>query len=77
MNLFGLSFLLFRLTEIYQITYEGNDILPLWLTESKTSLTAKNEQTKNAKNYRPIACLNLTYKVYTSCLKTFLTDHCD
>ena len=77
MNLFGLSFLLFRLTELYQDTYEGNDILPLWLTESKTSLIAKNEQTKNAKNYRPIACLNLTYKVYTSCLKIFLTDPCD
>ena len=66
-----------RLTELYQNTYEGNDTLPLWLTEAKTTLIAKNEQTENAKNYRPIACLNLTYKIYTSCLNIFLTDHCD
>ena len=77
MNLFGLSFLLFRVIELYQITYEGNGILPLWLTEAKTSLNAKNEQTKNAKSYRPIAYLNLTYKIYTSCLNILLTDHCD
>ena len=64
-------------TELYQNTYEGNNILPLWLTETKRTLTAKNEQTENAKNYRPIACLNLTYKIHTSCLNIFLTDHCD
>ena len=66
-----------RLTELYQNTYEGNGILPLWLTEAKTTLIAKSEQTENAKNYRPVACLNLTYKIYTSCLNIFLTDHCD
>ena len=66
-----------RLTELYQNTYEGNNILPLWLAEAKTALIAKNEQTENAKNYRPIACLNLTYKIYTSCLNIFLTDHCN
>ena len=47
------------------------------LTEAKTTLIAKNGHTKNAKNYRPIACLNLTYKIYTSCLNIFLTDHCN
>ena len=66
-----------RLTELYQNTYESNNILPLWLTEAKTTLIAKNKQTENAKNYRPIACLNLTYKIYTSCLSIFLTNHCN
>ena len=66
-----------RLTELYQNTYEGNNILPLWLTKAKTTLITKKEQTENAKNYRPIACLNLTYKIYTSCLNIFHTDHCD
>ena len=66
-----------RLTELYQNTYEGNDALPLWLTEAKTTLIVKNKQTENAKNYRPIACLILTYKIYTSCLSIFLTDHSD
>ena len=63
-----------RLTKLYQNTYEGNNILPLWLNEAKTTLIAKNKQTENAKKCRPIACLNLTYKIYTSCLNIFLTD---
>ena len=35
----------------------------------------KNEHTHVAKNYRLIACLNLTYKLYTSCLNNFLEHH--
>ena len=31
-----------RLTELYQNTYEGNDILPLWLTEAKNNSYHKN-----------------------------------
>ena len=33
--------------------------------------------TSIAKNYRPIACLNIMYKLYTSCLNNFLCDHCE
>ena len=36
----------------------------------------KNEHTHAAKNHRPMACLNLTYKLYTSCLNNFLEHHC-
>ena len=54
-----------RLTELYQNAYDGKETLPIWLTEAKTVLVAKSEHTKKAKNYRPIACLNL---IYTSCL---------
>ena len=35
----------------------------------------KNEHTHAAKNHRPMACLNLTYKLYTSCLNNFLEHH--
>ena len=27
-----------RLTKLYQNTYQGNDVLPLWLTEAKKQL---------------------------------------
>ena len=36
-----LHFYRVRLTKLYQNTYEGNDILPLWLTEVKTTLITK------------------------------------
>ena len=50
-----------RLTELYQNTYDGKDTLPTWLTEAKTTLITKNKHTNNAKKYRSIACLYLTY----------------
>ena len=46
-----------------------------WLTVSRTILLPKNSQTKNAKNYRPIACQNILYKLYTGILYRFLQDH--
>ena len=66
-----------RLTELYKNIYDGKETLPTWLTEAKTTLIAKNKHFNNAKNYRPIACLNWTYKIYTSCLNIFRTDHCN
>ena len=49
--------------------------LPAWLIQLKI-LLAKNNNTKNAKNYRPIACLNISYKLFTGILNQFLEDHC-
>ena len=67
-----------RLTELYQNTYDGKKTISAWLTEAKTTLLQKkNEHTKNAKNCTPIACLNLTCKIETSCLNIHLTDHCN
>ena len=51
-------------------------LLPGWLITLKTILLAKNNDTKNSKNYRPIACLNITYKLFTGILNHFLEDHC-
>ena len=56
--------------------WEGKMQLPGWLITLKTILLAKNEDTKNPKNFRPIACLNITYKLYTGLLNLFLEDHC-
>ena len=49
---------------------------PDWLSLAKTTLTPKNQNTCIAKNYRPIACLNIMYKLYTSRLNIFLQEHC-
>ena len=61
---------------LYQNTFEGSTTLPDWLTLTKTILLPKIEHTHAVKSYRPIACLNLTYKLYTSCLKNFQEHHC-
>ena len=50
--------------------------LPDLLSLAKTMLTPKNENTHIAKNYRPIACLSIMYKIYTSCLNIFLQENC-
>ena len=71
-----LTFYIEPLANLYQNTFERLTTLPDWLTLGKTILLPKNEHTQAAKNYRPIACLNLTCKHYTSCLNSFLEHHC-
>ena len=61
---------------LLQNTYDGEIDLPDWLSLAKTTLTPKNENTHAAKNYRLIACLNIMWKIYTSCLNIFLQEHC-
>ena len=45
------------------------------LLTSKTILLEKNSETGNLMNYRPIALQNTIYKIYTSILTEFITDH--
>ena len=54
----------------------GQTQMPRWLSLTKTILLAKNFDTHQAQNYRPIALQNNFYKVYTSILNHFSEDHC-
>ena len=65
-----------KFVTLLQNTYDGEIDLPDWSSLAKTTLTPKNENTHTAKNYRPIACLNIMYKIYTSSLNIFLQEHC-
>ena len=47
------------------------------LLTSKTILLAKNSETGNPMNYRPIALQNTMYKIYTAILTEFIMDHCE
>ena len=40
--------------------FDNNKPLPNWLVKGKTILLPKHQETGIAKNYRPIACLNIT-----------------
>ena len=62
-------------TEFKKI-YDQGEVLPSWLVTGKTILLPKNEHTKEAKNYRPIACQNIMYKIFTGILNLFIVDHC-
>ena len=57
-------------------TGRGEMEIPDWLTISMTYILPKNADTHLAKNYRPIACQIITYKLYTGILNHFLYDHC-
>ena len=53
------------------------ETVPDWLAQAKTVLLPKKEGIQEAKSYRPIACLNITCKLYTSCLNSFLCNYCE
>ena len=72
-----LSFFRTDLACLYQRTFKNGEELPQRLCTAKTQLLPKNDDTKAAKNYRPISCLNLMYKLFTSCLNVFVQDHCN
>ena len=53
------------------------DLTPSWLCQGTTYLLAKNSETSNPKNYRPITCLSTTYKLLTSILTERTYKHLD
>ena len=62
--------------ELYSKVFKQEIDIPEWLIVSKSILLPKNKDTHMEKNYRPIACLNTMYKIYTGMLNLFIEDHC-
>ena len=54
---------------------KGEEATPSWLTRGQTSLIPKSDETQKPEKYRPICCLNTTYKLFTSLLADFIQDH--
>ena len=65
-----------NLIHLYNKAFKQEIDIPEWLIVSKTILLPKNKNTHLEKNYRPIACLNTMYKIYTGMLNVFIEDHC-
>ena len=66
-----------EMKELLTGTFELKNEIPDWLVLSKTILISKNNETRKAENYRPIALQNCMYKLYTGILAEFITDHCE
>ena len=60
---------------MFENTFKGEGELPIWLTTASAVLLPKNNNTHVAKKYRPIALLSIMYKLCTSCINSFLSDH--
>ena len=61
--------------ELFKEVSKGERDLPEWLVKTRTTLAAKNEETRNPKNHRPIACENILMKTYTGTLASLLEEH--
>ena len=63
------------LETIYEKSMNKEIQFPSWLITTRTILTAKNQFSSEAKNYRPIACQNTLYKLHTGIIASFIGDH--
>ena len=61
----------FLLTQLNRI-YEDEILLTDWFAAMETILSPKIDLTDEDINYRPIACPNITYKIYTDMINNFL-----
>ena len=48
-----------------------------WLTEGRTVLLPKTEDSSNERNYRPITCLNTCYKIFTGMIGNFMKEYAE
>lgn len=53
----------------------GGEHFPGWFARGTTFLVPKNINTEDPKNYRPITCLNTTFKLFTAVIGNRLTEY--
>ena len=51
------------------------DSIPEWLTLGRIVLLPKTENLSAKKNYRPVTCLNTSYKLFTGIMGRYIKDH--
>ena len=60
----------------FQAMLRDGTCIPGWLPCGRTVLIPKSIDSTQPKNYRPITCLNVLYKLWSSCLTHLITGHC-
>ena len=65
------------LTNAMKCWIDRPELIPTWITHGQTVLIPKSEELLDEKNYRPITCLNKSYKIFTGLLGKHMKDHAD
>ena len=65
----------YQLSALFNQQIHFDSPLPTLLSAAHTVLLPNSTERQIAKNYRPIACLNVMYKLYSSCINQYLMDH--
>ena len=62
---------------LFNAMLKNDYCFPSWFPIGRTVLIPKNINTSMAKNFRPITCLNVLYKLWTSCITALMIHHCE
>ena len=54
---------------------DSNDLIPVWWPSGRTLLLPKTKDLIDEKNYRPIMCLNTSYKLLTGLVGKYMREH--
>jgi len=65
------------LSKIMNMWVENNATVPKWLTLGRTVLIPKAKDLSSERDYRPITCLNTSYKIFTGVLGNYMKYHAE
>ena len=51
------------------------DMIPVWLPTGRTVQIPKTKDLSNEQKYRPITCLNISYKIMTGLIGKYMREH--
>ena len=56
---------------------DDNSTIPQWMAVGRTVLLPKAKDLSSEEEYRPITCLNTSYKLFTALLAKFMKEHAE
>ena len=63
------------LLKVFETIKLDNNMIPVWWPTGRTVLLPKTKDLSDEKNYRPITCLNTSYKILTGLIAKYMRDH--
>ena len=63
------------LTRAFERMKNDNDLIPVWWPTGRTVQIPKTKDLSNEQKYRPITCLNTSYKIMTGLIGKYMREH--